>query len=79
MSCYMPTSLLYLQQGNGKKSKKLIKIVDIDKKSFYRPNDLRNFNETFWKDVSYDNIKSHRKLGFCLKGLKQLKHNLLLT
>ena len=27
-------------------------------------NDLRNFNEIFRKDVTYDNIKSHKKPGF---------------
>ena len=25
---------------------------------------MRNFNETFRKDVPYDNVKSHKKLGF---------------
>ena len=32
------------------------------RKSSYLPNDLRNFNEAFRKDVAYDNIKSHKKL-----------------
>ena len=27
-------------------------------------NDLRNFNEIFRKDVTYDNIKSHKKPVF---------------
>ena len=27
-------------------------------------NDLGNFHETFRKDVTYDNIKSHKKPGF---------------
>ena len=27
-------------------------------------NDLTNFNEIFKKDVTYDNIKSHKKTGF---------------
>ena len=26
-------------------------------------NELRNFNEIFRKDVTYDNIKSHKKAG----------------
>ena len=29
----------------------------------YLLNDLRNFNEIFRKDVTYDNIKSHKKPG----------------
>ena len=42
-----------------------MKIVNIDKgKPLYLPNDLRNFNKTFRKDVTYDNIKSHKKTGF---------------
>ena len=31
------------------------------RKSSYLLNDLRNFNEIFRKDVTYDNIKSHKK------------------
>ena len=27
-------------------------------------NELRNFNEIFRKDVTYDNIKIHKKTGF---------------
>ena len=33
-------------------------------KSSYFLNDLRNYNETFRKDVALDNIKSHQKVGF---------------
>ena len=29
-------------------------------------NDLRNFNETFGKDVTFDNIEKHKKQGFTL-------------
>ena len=51
-----------------------MKIVNIDKgKPLYLPNDLRNFNKTFRKDVSYDNIKSHKKQGFTLS----MKHAFL--
>ena len=32
--------------------------------SSYLLNDLRHFSETFRKDVTYDNIKSHKKTGF---------------
>ena len=32
--------------------------------SLYLLNDLRNFNEISWKDVTYDNIKSHKNRGF---------------
>ena len=57
-------SLVYLQQGNLKKSKKLTKTVIIGKKeSSYFLNELSNFNETFKKGVPYDNIKIHKKTG----------------
>ena len=60
----MLTSLVYLQQGNLKKSKKLMKIVITgEKKSSYFPKELSNFNETFKKGVPYDNIKGHKKTG----------------
>ena len=29
-------------------------------------NNSRDFNEIFRKDVTYDNVKSHRKQGFTL-------------
>ena len=29
-------------------------------------NDLRNFNEIFRKDMTYDNTKSHKSQGFTL-------------
>ena len=32
-------------------------------KSQHLLNDLKNFNKNFIKDVSYDNIKSHKKPG----------------
>ena len=39
-----------------------MKKVNIDKRKYlYLPNDLRDFNEIFRKNVSYDNIKSHKK------------------
>ena len=60
----MLTSLVYLPQGNLKKSKKLMKIVIAGvKKSSYFPNKLSSFNETFKKGVLYHNIKSHKKTG----------------
>ena len=38
-----------------------MKLANIDKvKSSYLSNDLRNFSESFSKDVSYDNSKSHK-------------------
>ena len=52
-------SLAYLQQGNVKKSPKLMKIVR--RKCSYLPNAFRNFNEIFRKYMPYDNIKSRRK------------------
>ena len=36
------------------------------RKSSYLLKDFRNFNEVFRKDVTYDNIKSHKKQGFAL-------------
>ena len=58
----MLTSLVSLQKGDVKKSEKLMKIVNIDgRKSSYLLNDLRNFNEIFRKDMTYDDIKSHKK------------------
>ena len=32
--------------------------------SSYLLNNLRNFNEFFREDVTYDSIKSHKKQGF---------------
>ena len=42
-----------------------MKIANIDRE-FLRifRNDLRNFNERCRKDVAYDNVKSHKNLGF---------------
>ena len=51
----MLTSLVYFQQANVKKSKRFMKIVNIyEKKSSYIPDTLR-------KNMSYNNIKSHKK------------------
>ena len=36
------------------------------RKSSYLLNDLRNYKETFRKDVGYDNIKSYEKSGVSL-------------
>ena len=60
----MLKSLVYLQQGNVKKSKRLMKLVMM-KKSSYLPNDMKNLNEIFTKNVSYDNIECHKKPGLC--------------
>ena len=35
-----------------------MKLANIDEE-----NDFRNFNEIFRKNVSYDNVKSHKKTG----------------
>ena len=40
------------------------KTVNIDGENLHI--DLRNFNEIFRKDVTYDNIKSHKKPRFPL-------------
>ena len=42
-----------------------MKIANIEQRnSSYLLNNLRNFNEIFRKDVTYDNIKSHKNPGF---------------
>ena len=41
-----------------------MKIVNTEEENLYLQIDLRIFNEIFRKDVTYDNIKSHRKTGF---------------
>ena len=42
-----------------------MKIANIEQRnSSYLLNDLRNFNEILRKDLTYDNIKSHKKPGF---------------
>ena len=42
-----------------------MKIANIEQRnSSFLLSDLRNFNEIFRKDVTYDNIKSHKKPGF---------------
>ena len=38
-----------------------MKIVNIDGENL--PHDLRSLNEIFRKDVTYDNVRSHKKLG----------------
>ena len=66
--CYKLTSLVSLQQGNVKKSKKLRKIDENSyywqRVSSYLLNDLRKFIEIFRKDVFLDNIKGHKKPEF---------------
>ena len=39
-------------------------------KSSYLLNDMRNFNETFRKNLAYANIKSHKKQGFSISQEK---------
>ena len=38
-----------------------MKIANIDRETLHN---LRNFNEIFRKDVTYDNTKRHKKPGF---------------
>ena len=38
-----------------------MKIVNIQEENPHLLNELRNFNKIFKKDVTYDNIKSHKK------------------
>ena len=77
----MLTSLVYMQQGKDKKSKKLIKLVNNDEEnSWYLPNDLRNFNEIFKKKMCLMIIlkftKKIRALGqIDTISLFRVKHN----
>ena len=68
-------SLVFLWQGNVKKFKK------VDENSSYwgikssyinyeYMNNLRNFNEIFGKNVTCDNVKSHKKAGLHLLSRK---------
>ena len=41
-----------------------MKIANINKRSSYLLNDLRNLNEIFRKDMTYGNIKSLKKQRF---------------
>ena len=44
-----------------------MKIVNIDGENLHiSTNEFRKFNEIFRKDVTYDNIKSHKKPGYHL-------------
>ena len=43
-----------------------MKIVNIDGENLYLLSDLRNFNDIFRKDVTYDNIKIKKKQGLIL-------------
>ena len=42
-----------------------MKIANIDREILHIY-DLRNLNEIFWKDVTFDKIKSHKKQGFTI-------------
>ena len=57
-------SLFSLQQGKVKKSKKSMKIVNIEGENLYTLDDWRNCNEVLRKDLAYDKIKSPKKTGF---------------
>ena len=46
-----------------RKCQKIQKVDENRRKSFYLPNDLRDFNEIFRKDVTYDNVKSYKKVA----------------
>ena len=55
------------KQGNVRKSKKFMKIVNIDGENLHALiKTLSNFNEIFRKDVPYDYIKSIKNVGFTL-------------
>ena len=60
----MVTSIVSFQQGNIKKSKNSIKLINIEEKNLHLLNHLKIFNETFQKNAANDNIKSRKKAGF---------------
>ena len=64
----MLTSSLSLEIGNDvKKSKKLMKFVNIKEENLHKSSQrLRKFDKIFNKYVTYDNIKIHKKQGFTL-------------
>ena len=66
------TLLVSLQQGNAKKSEKLMKILNWRRKSLYLLNKFSNFNENFRNDVTFDKIKSNKKLGLHLFSKKHI-------
>ena len=43
-----------------------MKIINADEENLEELNKLRNFNEIFRKDVTYDDIKSNKKSGLNL-------------
>ena len=64
----MLTSLVFLQQENVKKSKNLMKIDNIEEENlyiFWASSEvfliLSTFNDIFGKDVTSDNVKSHKQ------------------
>ena len=46
----------------ARKSEKLMKIVNIEKENLHI--EFRNFNKILRKDITCNNIKSHKKQGF---------------
>ena len=48
----------------ARKSEKLMKTVNIEKENLHI--EFRNFNEILRKDITCNNIKSHKKQGFIL-------------
>ena len=66
---YKLVPLVFYNKESSKNPKtwwQLMKIANIDteRESSYLLNNSRNFNETFRKNVTYDNIKSHKKSEF---------------
>ena len=64
--------LVFLQQVNVKKSKKLTKIAKVDEKHLHTSERHDEFQRNFQENVNCDNIKSHKKSG--LHPLSR-KHN----
>ena len=42
-----------------------MQIANIEREILHNFSNLRNFNETFWKNVTYGNDKSHKKQEKC--------------
>ena len=65
--------MLTLQQGNVKISEKLMKILDGENLHIFWTT-----WEIYWRDVTYDNIKSHKKTGLYSLSLSSLSLSLSL-
>ena len=61
-----------MQQVNVKRCEKVPKIAKIEEEIFISSDDLMNFNAIFKKNLTCDNIKSHKKSGLHPLSRKQI-------